>query len=1369
MISFHPSPARRWLAAWTGCCGLLWLAGEAQGLEQVSLQLKWWHQFQFAGYYAAQARGFYQEEGLEVQIVEGGPTRAPLAAVVRGAAQYGVGDSDVVLARIKGQPVVACAAIFQHSPYVILSRRDRKIRSPADLIGARVMLSDDQGAAQLQAMLQREGIKPEQVKFEHHSWDLADLVAGRVDAVSAYAMVEPEQLRAQGVEPATLRALDYGVDFYGDTLFTHETELRAHPERVAALVRASLRGWAYALDHPEEIADLILKMDGVTARGATRQEMLRQAEGMREYILPNVVEIGHMNPGRWQHIARTFAEQGPGPAKFSLEGFLYDPNPPPDPALRRKLLALGLGGLAVAGLALLWTVQMRRQVRKRTAELQAALAEARRFRAALDEVPSFIYMKDAESRYFYANRPTLKLFGCSAEELAGSEDARFFPPETVKRLREVDLRVLAGEQTNEEVDVVDPDGGRRVYWEVKSPIFEESENKSIWGVLGISTDITARKKSEEAQRFSEARFASVFRSDLAGISITSLKTGRVIEVNERLCEFLGWPRDEAIGKTSLEMGIWVDQAQRESLVERVLATGSTRNEEAQLRCRNGEVRDVLLSMERVDIPGENAPALVTMFTDLTERKQAEAQLKLLETCVARLNDIVLITEAEPQDEPGPRIVFVNDAFIRRTGYTREEVIGKSPRFLQGPKTSRTELDRIHAAMNKWQPVRVELINYSKSGEEFWVELDIVPVANAVGWFTHWVAVERDITERKRTQEELQVSEGRYRALFEHAPDGIVIADSASTYIDANASICRMLGYSREELIGKSAADIVVPTEIPHVQSALRAIRAELPYHREWKFRRKDGSTFGAEVIATLLPDGNLLGMIRDITERRRTEERFRRLVESNAQGVMFFKTNGEITGANDAFLNLVGYSREDLEAGRLNWKAMTPPEHIEPCRRAMEEIATKGFFAPYEKEYFRKDGSRVPLLLGAASFEDAPEEGVAFAMDLTERNKLEQQYFRAQRMESIGTLAGGIAHDLNNVLSPIMMSLDLLKMKFIDAASEELLTIIGTSAARGADMVRQVLSFARGVEGQRIEVQIGCLLKEIEKITNETFLKHIRVRTDLAPDLWTVSGDPTQIHQVLLNFCVNARDAMPTAGTLTLSARNVMLDEQYTTSNPEAKPGPYVMITIEDNGIGMTPGVLEKIFDPFFTTKEVGKGTGLGLSTSLAIVKSHAGFIQAFSNPGVGTKFEIYLPAQTEASAASLAIPEAEMPRGHGEWILVIDDEAAVRSITQQTLEAFGYHVILAAGGAEAVNLFARQSTRIAAVVTDMMMPGIDGPATIQILRKMNPKLPIIAASGLATDEHIARAASLGVKHFLPKPFTAETLLKALRDILSAG
>ena len=465
--------------------------------------------------------------------------------------------------------------------------------------------------------------------------------------------------------------------------------------------------------------------------------------------------------------------------------------------------------------------------------------------------------------------------------------------------------------------------------------------------------------------------------------------------------------------------------------------------------------------------------------------------------------------------------------------------------------------------------------------------------------------------------------------------------------------------------------------------------------------------------------------------------------------------------ANDTFLRMVGYSREDLEAGRIDWTILSPPEYLERDRMAMKEMEATGVCTPFEKEYIRKDGSRVPAFVGGAAFEDNPAEGVSFAIDLTEKKKLEQQFLRAQRIESIGSLASGIAHDLNNVLAPILLSIDLLKMRELDEKRLRILSTIEVSAKRGADMVHQVLSFARGMDGQRAEVQIKHLVRDLVKILGDTFPKNISIEENLSADLWTLDADPTQLHQVLLNLCVNARDAMPVGGKITITAQNRTVDEQYAASEADARAGRYVQINVEDTGEGIPREIIDKIFDPFFTTKEVGQGTGLGLATTLAIVKSHGGFIRVESESNAGTTFRIYLPAYARAASENIEASEEPLPRGQGETILVVDDEASVREITKQTLEAFGYEVLLASDGAAAVLLYAKHQAEIAAVLTDMAMPIMDGSKTIQVLARMNPHLRVIAVGA-----NMAESTSHGMRRFLTKPFTAQTLLQVLRSLL---
>lgn len=510
--------------------------------------------------------------------------------------------------------------------------------------------------------------------------------------------------------------------------------------------------------------------------------------------------------------------------------------------------------------------------------------------------------------------------------------------------------------------------------------------------------------------------------------------------------------------------------------------------------------------------------------------------------------------------------------------------------------------------------------------------------------------------------------------------------------------------------------------------------------------------------------------IRYAIERKRSEQKIREqaaLLDIATDAILVQNLQNQILFWNKGAQRMYGWNAEEVlsqDAHQLLFKL----ENLPRLTEIQSLVALEGNWYG-ELQQLTKNGKVIIVESRWTLVENEQEKPTSILIvntDITEKKQLEAQFLRAQRMESIGTLASGIAHDLNNVLAPILMSVQLLALKLQDEQARQWLKILEDNARRGAELVKQVVSFARGIKGDRTLVQVRHIISEIRQIAKETFPKSIEVHSDIAPNLWTVCGDATQLHQVLMNLCVNARDALPDGGTLSIGAKNLFLNEQSARMNIDAKTGAYIVITISDTGIGIPPEILDRIFEPFFTTKEVGKGTGLGLSTVIGIVKSHGGFVNVSSKLGQGTKFEVYLPSLEEAPASR--VEDSEMPRGHGELILVVDDEVAIRQITQTSLETYSYKVLTASDGIEALAMYAQHQEEINVVLIDMMMPAMDGPTTIRTLRRIKPQVKIVAVTGLVSDDKLAQARRLGVQTFLYKPYTTKELLKALEDILRA-
>jgi PAS domain S-box-containing protein len=786
---------------------------------------------------------------------------------------------------------------------------------------------------------------------------------------------------------------------------------------------------------------------------------------------------------------------------------------------------------------------------------------------------------------------------------------------------------------------------------------------------------------------------------------------------------------------------------------------------------------------------ETIHSLSGKVRDLLARKQAEERIALLQSVVLHANDAVMIAEAGASSGDAPRIVYVNRSFTAMTGYPAEEVLGRTSHFLHGPATDMVAVERLRAALARWEPTRIEMINYRRDGSEFWAEMDVAPVADANGWYTHWIAVMRDTTARKQAEERLRERElalrqlaDRQSAILDALPAHVALLDPEGRIVSASRSWVDFAAASGIEAavpVGLSYFELCAGDTWGAAGKAIAEGLAALLAGRRPQVSidhpcEQGGWRRWYRLMAAPLalgPSAGAVVMHFDVTSNKLAEEALRRekefsefLIRSSTEGIVVFDREFRITLWNPGIEAIIGITADQVlgrrifemlpylvgTAGEAAMRAALEGREtsLYDQRYAVRETGRAGFY----EAYFAPLYSRGREVIG----------GIGFLRETTERRRIEDALRQSQKMEAVGQLTGGIAHDFNNMLTVIAGNLELLESKL--GGQPRLLRLVNAAAlaaSRAEKLTQQLLTFSRRQQLRPQPIDFNQIVIGMDDLLHRTVGERIAIRKQLAPELWPALADPNQIETALLNLILNARDAMPNGGQITIETGNA----EIASAQGDLTPGNYATLTVTDTGHGMSEEVLAHVFEPFFTTKEVGKGTGLGLSQVYGFVKQSAGHVRIESRHGHGTAVRLYLPrAEGVAGQLGMAPMRAQQYRGN-ESVLVVEDDHGVRDFAVSVLRELGYRVLEAASGDVALDIL-QASDAVDLLFTDVVMPGeLNGADLAKAALARRPELRILFTSGYTT-RLVEKEWPESSVEFLRKPYRSIDLAARIRDVL---
>ncbi len=1221
--------------------------GHAETPEKVTVQLKWLHQFQFAGYYAAKAKGFFSDEGLDVTIRQRNTATSQIDDVLQNRAEYGVSDAGLVLTRMQGKPVVLLSQIFQHSPLTLIALKESGIRTPYDLLGHTVM-SDlmSNGNASLLAMMQKTLGDLDLIKQVPQSYRKEDLLENKIQAISGYISNQPYWFEQQNQQVTIIDPRDYGIDFYGDNLFTTETEVLNHPERVDKVIRAVKRGWLYALDHQEEIVDLIMEEYGT--QGLTRDHLQFEAGKIEEMILPDFIELGQYEQTRYIKIGETYAQLGFVDDIGVDPGFFYE--------------EAGKGKILLTDDERSWII----------------------------EHPEIAFAGDPNWLPYEAFLQDGTYIGIVADHLALIEKKTglTFNPVSVSSWTESLAIANAGK-----VSIISGDAADVILNKQFIPVETYSQNPIV-----IIMD-SQQNYVEELEEIKNQKIAIIkdygytsdilkFYPDFKFIEVENIQEGlegvsqgrfdamlSTMALASYTIAEMGLHNVKVVGKTPIIMDLTLfiskDQPILHSIINKALKSISKADSQEILQ---GWIRSRYVERTNYWAIIQISFVLLLILTiiivwnrklqrEIKTRQKTEISLRRANLIVEN-SSVVLFRWKVAEDWP---VEFVSEN-VSLFGYTADDLVSGRISFISIVHSD--DLERITSELNEFFDTGVEVFNQqyrivSPRGGIYWVDDRTTVEKDSDGNVTHCQGVVIDVTERIQAEKSLRNSEEKFHTLTTSSPIGMFLDDAQGNVIFINERCAELIGVPEKEALNLDWVPLIHPDDRERVTT-------------EWASVVKNGDKFHME-YRWVHSDGRVVWTLGDITPIKDSE--------------------GEISSFVGTLTDITQRKQSELEQARL-----------------------------------------------------------------------ERELQQAHKMEALGQLTGGVAHDFNNILGIIIGYTSMCQVRYGSEIPKKAMDYLGTvmkASERAKSLVGQMLTFSRADPADARPLQLAPLVKGNIEMLHSILPSSIEINLNCEENIPTIMMDSVKLQQLLMNLCLNAKDAMQGVGILKIELgwhRGVYAE---CADCHQSIRGDWIELSVADTGCGMTPDVLKHIFEPFYTSKKIGEGSGMGLSVVHGILSGYGGHVLVETALGKGSAFRLLFPPFIE-EVQELPVVEsfsAELNQGEGQCVLILDDEFELAEYIADLLALNGYQTTIKTDSEEALRLFQNDPDHFSLLVTDQTMPGLTGVEVIKQIRKISPEFPVILCTGYSEGLDEKDAEKLDIR-YLGKPIDADKLVQSAGELL---